>query len=244
MRTDYKKIAEQNTTILTEHLGAFLEGTWTLAHRISNTIDCCLAKILREGKELDSTLILRNMISDLCCALDSLERGGWRTVITSIRTSFEDYCCALQIYADPKAYPLFLKEELDIPKTVSFAKKNRDGYKDFGRMYGMFSSLSHHSRLILLARQVVFIKKDTICLAHLKPIDPNNLKAQANNLLFIAFLLMEGGLLIEEICTDLIETPYFFRTTPNGLERTHDTPESKFIIKLIEKVDQILKTST
>ena len=125
MRTAFKKAAKDNTDILHKHLGEFLEGTWSLARKSTDVIDTYRVRIKTEGKELDSTLVLRNIISDLCCCLDSLERGGCRTIDNNLRMSFEDYCCALQLHADPKAYALFLKEDLDVPKAVTFAKKQR-----------------------------------------------------------------------------------------------------------------------
>ena len=114
MRTAFKKAAKDNTDILHKHLGEFLEGTWSLARKSTDVIDTYRVRIKTEGKELDSTLVLRNIISDLCCCLDSLERGGCRTIDNNLRMSFEDYCCALQLHADPKAYALFLKEDLDV----------------------------------------------------------------------------------------------------------------------------------
>ncbi|MFI0435340.1 MAG: hypothetical protein ACH350_06405 [Parachlamydiaceae bacterium] len=244
MRTAFKKAAKDNTDILHKYLGEFLEGTWSLARKSTDVIDSYRVRIKTEGKELDSTLVLRNIISDLCCCLDSLERGGCRTIDNNLRMSFEDYCCALQLHADPKAYALFLKEDLDVPKAVTFAKKQRQGYEDFGQLYGHFSSISHHSRLILLARQVVSIENDMVCYAHLKPINPTKLTAQISRLIFIAFLLIEIGVLAEEICLDLVDTPYFGIKTPEGYQKRFDTPEALFILKLAARADSIFNPPT
>ncbi len=240
MREAFKKAAEENSRILHRELAEFLDGTWSLARKSSDVIDSCRVRIKTEGKELDSTLVLRNIISDLCCCLDSLERGGCRTIDNNLRMAFEDYCCALQLYADPKAYPLFLKEDLDIPQAITFAKKHRQGYEDFGQLYGHFSSILHHSRLILLARQVVSIENAMVCYAHLKPINPIKLTGQISKLIFIAFFLIEIGMLAEEICLGLIEAPYFGIKTPEGFQKRFDTPEAIFILKLAEKTDSIL----
>src|ERR1700685_3691311 len=99
MRNSFKKLAEENTEVLYKELAEFLDGTWSLAKRSSNVIDANLLRIKIEGKELDSNIVLRNIISDLCCCLDSLERGGCRTIDNNLRMAFEDYCCALQLYA-------------------------------------------------------------------------------------------------------------------------------------------------
>lgn len=240
MREAFKKAAEENSRILHRELAEFLDGTWSLARKSSDVIDSCRVRIKTEGKELDSTLVLRNIISDLYCCLDSLERGGCRTLLNNLRMAFEDYCLALQLHADPKAYTLFLKDELDAPKAVTFAKKQREGYKDFGQLYGLFSNISHHSQLTLLARQVVSIENDVVCYAHLKPINPTKLTPQVSNLVFIGFLLIEIGVLAEEICLDLIDKPYFGIKTSEGYQKRFDTPEAIFMLKLIEKADTIL----
>ena len=240
MRDEFKKRAEENSKILHEELAEFLNGTWILACKSSNVIDSCLGEIKTECKELDSTRILRNIISDLCCCLDSLERGGCRTIDNNLRMAFEDYCCAVQLYADPKAYSVFLKADLDAPKSVTFAKKQCEGYEDFGRLYGHFSSISHHSGPLLLARQIVSIENEMVCYAHLKPIKPTELTAQISKLIFIAFLLIEIGMLAEKISLDLIDTPYFGIKSQQGYQKRFDTPEAIFIRKLAKKTDSIL----
>jgi len=60
-----------------------------------------------------------------------------------------------------------------------------------------------------------------------------------SNLIFIAFLLIEVGILAEEICLDLVDTPYFGIKTPEGYQKRFDTPEAIFILKLAEKADSI-----
>ena len=240
MRRAFKKTAEENTKILHEELAEFFEGVWSLAEKSSNVIDANLVRIKDKGEILDSTIVLRNIISDLCCCLDSLERGACRTIDNNLRMAFEDYCCALQLNVDPKAYGLFLKEKFDISKAISFAKKYDQRYEDFGELYGRFSNISHHSRLILLARQIVSIENDVICYAHLKPINPTKLTAQISKLSFIAFLLIEIGVLGEEICLDLIDMPYFGCKTPEGYQRRLDTDEAIFILRLAEKTNVIL----
>ena len=196
-------------------------------------------KVKGDEKRLISILILRNIISDLCCCLDSLERGGNRTITNNLRMAFEDYCCAIAIQWNPKAYSLFLKKKLDIPRQVSFAKKYREGYEDFGKIYGMLSDISHHSKLSLVTRQVLFIERDIVYYAHLKPINPNKLIFQASSLRFIAFLLIEVGTMAEEICIDLIERPYFGIKTFEGYQKNLNIPEVIFSIKFDEKVSHL-----
>lgn len=243
MREAFKRAAENNSKVLHQHLGEFLDGTWALARKITDIIDRFRAEIPFEGKELDATLMLRNIISDLCSCLDGLERGGDRTVSNNLRMTFEDYCCAVQLHWDPKAYDLFVQEKLDIPGAVPFAKKLREGYQDFGRIYGLFSKISHHSQLALLARQILSIEHENsaICIAHLKPINPDKLIPQVINLAFIAFLLMEIGALAEEMCLAIVDMPlYFGIKTPDGYEKNFDIPEVAFILKLADKLDRVL----
>lgn len=242
MRLAFKKAAEKNTKVIEECLGEFIDGTWSLARKSCDIIDSYRAKIKNEGKELDSTLILRNIISDLCCCLDSLERGSNRTVTNNLRMAFEDYCCAIQIQWDPKAYTLFLNEKLDVPKAITFAKKFREGYGDFGEIYGKLSNISHHTKLTLLDRQVLSIENNTACYAHLKPINPNKLTSQMSDLIFIAFLLIELGTMAEEICIDLIENPYFGIKTSQGYQKRLDTSEALFIVKLAAKASEVFNS--
>lgn len=237
-------MAEENTEILYRVLGEFFEGTWAIAKKGSDSIDANLVKIKTEGKELYSTIMLRNIISDLCCCLDSLERGHWRTIVNSLRVALEDYCCALQLYADPEAYALFLIEKLDAPKSVTFAKRHRQQCEHFGRLYGEYSSIVHHSQLSLLTRQMVSIDNVVVCYAHLKSINPSKLTPQISTLPFIAFLLMEIGVLAEEICLNLVEEPYFGEKTKEGYQRRFDIPEAIFIRRLAEKAYALLHPPT
>lgn len=240
MREAFKKAAQRNTTILYQSLGEFIDGTWALAQKSTDVIDTFRAEIPCEGKELDTTLMLRNTISDLCSCLDALERGGDRTLQNNLRMAFEDFCLAVQLHWDTKAYDLFLKEKLSVPDAVPFAKKHKEGCQDFGRMYGLFSKISHHSRLLLLARQILFIdaKRNLICLAHLRPVNPAKLIPQVTNLTLIAFLLIEIGVLTEEMCHLIVDKPlYFGMKTSQGYEKRFDTPEAIFIMKLAGKLD-------
>lgn len=240
MRSAFKKQADQNTAIIQEHLGEFVEGTWILAQKCSNVIDSSLCSLpASSAKEAHIITLLRNTVSDLCCCLDVLERGAERTLVNNLRMTFEDYCLGLQVQFDPKAYHLFLKEDLQTPKAVTFAKNLKIGFEDFGILYRHFSKISHNSQLELLARQVVSIQDGVVQYTHLKTINPNCLIPQISNLSFIAFLLMEIGLLVEEICISQNTALHFGEKTTKGYKKRLDTPGAIFLIKLLDKAEVI-----
>jgi hypothetical protein len=74
---------------------------------------------------------------------------------------------------------------------------------------------------------------------HLKAINPDRLIPQISNLSFIAFLLMEIGLLAEEICISQNATLHFGEKTTEGYKKRLDTPGAIFLIKLLDKAEVI-----
>lgn len=175
---------------------------------------------------------MRNAISNLYCCLDSLERGHDRTVTSNLRMAFEDYCYAIAIHWNAEYYSLFMKEDLKVGQAISFAKKNRGNHKHFGELYGILSKITHHYDSTLLVRQILSMVGDVQYYAHLKPINPNKLFPQVFNLSLIAFLLLEVGAMAEEICIDLAEKPYFGIKILQEYQRSFDTSEDIFLIKL------------
>lgn len=50
MRLAFKKLAEQNTKIIEECLGEFIDGTWALARKSSDIIDLYYVRLKNEKK--------------------------------------------------------------------------------------------------------------------------------------------------------------------------------------------------
>ncbi len=131
MRDTFKKNADENKKVLYESLGEFVEGTWALGRKSKEIIDSYQAQITENGKELTALRMLQNTVLDLCCALDSLERGHSRTLANNLMMIFENYCVVLQLQSDSRAYSIFLKGDFESSKAVTLAKKQNREQKDF-----------------------------------------------------------------------------------------------------------------
>jgi len=71
--------------------------------------------------------------------------------------------------------------------------------------------------------------------------NPVKLIPQVSNLALIAFLLIEIGVLAEEICFQIVDKPlYFGLKTQKGYEKKFDTLEAIFVLKLADKLNSVL----
>lgn len=199
MRTEFQKLADQNMLASQEHLKKFYEAAWELAQKGTNIIGKCLniEEIGRNTKKYLLLVMLRNCISDLCCCLDSLERGHDRTVFNNIRMIFEDFCCVVHMNYDQKIFEKFLKGNHYASKSVGPAKNLRPNDAKLSVLYGELSKISHHTCPELVARQM--ISRDGI-LSHLKPIDLKKLHVQVNPLCMIIDFLKSIAEVAEQVC--------------------------------------------
>lgn len=231
MRNEFKKIAEENTEASQNHLKEFFEGSWCLAQISTKIIDRCLrtVEIAEDEKKTYLLVMLRNCISDICCCLDSLERGHQRTIDNNTRMIFEDFCCVVHINNDDKIYQKFLKGEHQASKSIGHAKKLRPNDAKFKHLYGKLSEISHHVDPSLIARQM--LTRDGL-LSHLKPIDPKKLRNQVTPLLPLIDILRSIGEFAEEMCLQFLETPYFWLKPST---RNIETSADKIIQQLANK---------
>jgi hypothetical protein len=240
MRSEFKKMAENNAIAAHRFLGDFYEGGWKLAHTSSQVIDQCLnmEEIVNDIKLTFLLIMLRNCISDICCNLDSLERGHDRTVLNNLRMTFEDFCCALHMHDDNTIYEKFLCGKHSASKSIDPAGKLRLNNPEFKSIYGRLSKVSHHMLPQLLARQMV--SREGL-LSHLKPLVPNRLHIQVYPLMIIVDFLRSIGEFAEEMCLHLLPTPYFWI---KPTERNLGTNEDILIRSLIQKAAPIFKITS
>lgn len=237
MRITFKNIAEENTLASQELLEDFYTVGWKLAQTSSKIIDKCLNmyEIANDVKKTHLLMMLHNCISDLCCCLDSIERGHDRTVLNNLRMVFEDFCCVLHMQNEDKIYKNFISNRHTATDSIGPAKKLRPNDKSFKWLYGELSKISHHKNVELLARQMVSREGQ---LSHLKPISPNKLSIQVFPILIIINFLRSIGKEAEKICIHLLPTPYFW-IGPS--KQNLKTEEDALILKLIPKADSIFK---
>lgn len=239
MRTQFKKIAEDNTITAYTLLEDFYRGGWQLAQTSSNVIDRCLnlRAIVGDVKTHNLLVMLRNCVSDICCCLDSVERGCDRTVLNNLRMVFEDFCCALHMYNNQSIYEKFLADKHSATDSIGPAGKLRPNDTKFKWIYGELSKASHHKSANFLARQMVTREG---LLSHLKPINPDRLYIQVNPLLIIVDFLRSIGEFAEEMCLYCLNTPYFWI---NLSERNLATKEDELIRRLAEKAKPIFRAT-
>lgn len=237
MRTEFKKIAEDNTVAAYQLLGDFYQGSWKLVQTSSNVVDRCrsLDTVANDLKKHNLLIMLRNSISDICCCLDSLERGHDRTILNNLRMIFEDFCCVLHIHSDNAVYEKFLANKHSATDSIGPAGKLRPNDTKFKWIYGELSKVSHHKAVELIARQMVTREGP---LSHLKPINPDRLHIQVYPLMIILDFLRSIGEVAEEMCLHLLAAPYFWTSSS---ERNLTTKEDDLIRRLFEKAKPIFE---
>lgn len=237
MRNEFKKIAEENSIASNQFLSEFYDGAWKLSQISSKVIDRCMNinEIANDEKKIILLVMLRNCISDICCCLDSLERGHNRTVWNNFRMIFEDFCLILHIHYDEEVFNKFINGNHQASKSVGAAKTLRPNDAKFKSLYGELSKISHHVLPELIARQMV-TKEGLI--SHLKPFNSDKLDIQSNPILFIIDFLRSIGELAEELCLEFLPKPYFWiKPSTRNLATTSD----RIILKLIQRAEQIRK---
>ena len=231
-RTEYKKIAEENTIISQQLLEEFYVVGWKLAIISSSVIDDCLStsEVVVDVKKTLLLLMLRNCISDICCCLDSLERGHERTVLNNLRMVFEDFCCVIHIHNDDVIYQKFINGQHQASKSIGTAKKLRVGDKKFDFLYGELSKVFHHVRPELIARQMQTRDGQ---LSHLKLINEKCLDVPKTPLYIIIDFLRSIGEFAEEICLNFLPSPYFWiKSSTRNLETSIDILIQKLVVKV------------
>jgi hypothetical protein len=235
MRDEFKQIADQNTATSCEFLNEFCQGGWKLAQTSSHLVQKCLNldAIANDLQKYHVFLMLHNCISDLCCCLDSIERGHDRTVLNNLRMVFEDFCCALHISSSHLVYEKFITNKHSATDSIGPAGKLRPNDAKFKHLYGELSKVSHHKAAELLARQMATRNGP---LTHLKSINPSRLHLQIYPLLIIVDFLRSICEVTEELCLHVLPNPYFW-IKPG--EPNLSTQEDALILCLIEKAKPI-----
>jgi hypothetical protein len=92
MRSSYKELAEIHDEAIHKYMGQLIDDVWEVVRTCSQAVDHCLRMdgVINNEKLISMLLILRNMVSDCCCCMDSLERGHERTIFNNIRMILED----------------------------------------------------------------------------------------------------------------------------------------------------------
>lgn len=246
MRNEFKKIAENNIKDFEEHLGDLLNRTWEVIRVSSFIIDKCLQveSVSDNPKHIHLLMMSRNLLSDCCCCLDSLERGHERTILNNLRMILEDLSCIIDATENEKVYAALQNGKHQASKSVSFAIKqySTQGIRD---LYGMLSKISHHMLSELFVRQ--WINRDGL-LSHIKPFNPNRHQTQLNILLMITHFARLSGEVAEKPHIDALEVPYFWTkqktrilSPPINITVSEITEK---IGKEMDRLDLLLSTTT
>lgn len=208
LRKDYKKTAEKNTSDIEQYLGDLLNKAWEVVRVSTLVIDKCLQiqSVIHSEKHIYLILMSRNLLSDCCCCLDSLERGHDRTIMNNLRMILEDLCCIIDATENENVYNALKKDKHQASKSITFATKHYSTH-DLNLLYGMLSKISHHQQPGLIVRQ--WINRDGL-MSHIKPYDPNRNKGQLNILLLLLHFSRLIGEVAEKPHIDVLEAPYFW----------------------------------
>ena len=238
MRNGFKKIAENNAKSIEADLGDLLNKTWEVVKVSSQVIDNCLkVQSIRDNtKIMNLLLISRNLLSDCCCCLDSLERGHERTIFNNLRMILEDLSAVMNASENENAYNALQGGKHQASQSVTFATKRYPTH-ELGYTYGWLSKISHHMEQGLIVRQ--WINQDGL-MAHIKPYDPNRRQAQLNALLTIMHFARLAGEIAEGLCLDELETPYFWTKE----KERHPSPAINIVVsEVAEKIDRMMHPS-
>lgn len=238
MRNCFKKIAENNAKTIEADLGDLLNKIWEVVRVSSQVIDNCLnvQSILDNTKLTNLLLISRNLLSDCCCCLDSLERGHERTIFNNLRMILEDLSAVMDASENEKAYNALQDGKHQASQSVTFATKCYPTH-ELGHTYGWLSKISHHKEQGLIVRQ--WINRDGL-MAHIKSYDPNRRQAQLNALLTIMHFTRLAGEIAEELCLDELETPYFWTKE----KERHPSPAINIVVsEIAEKINGMMHPS-
>jgi hypothetical protein len=234
----FKKIAENNVKSIEADLGDLLNKTWEVVSVSSQVIDNCLKvqSILDNAKTVNLLLISRNLLSDCCCCLDSLERGHERTIFNNLRMILEDLCTVMEASENEQVYNALQAGKHQASRSVTFATKRYPTH-GLGHTYGWLSDISHHKVQWLMVRQ--WINREGL-VAHIKPYDPNRRQPLLNAILTIMHLARFTGEIAEELCLDELEILYFWT---KGKER-HPSPAINIVMsEIAEKIHGMMRPS-
>lgn len=236
MRTEFKRATENYSKNFEEHLGDLLNKVWEVVTVSSHVIDNCLKvdSICNNKKYLHLLMMSRNLLSDCCCCLDSLERGFDRTVKNNLRMILEDLCCIIDASENENVYVALENGEHQASKSVSFAIKQYPS-QEIGRTYGRLSKTSHHMIPGFSTRQ--WVDQDR-ALSHLKPFDYNFCQVQLDIMTMVIHFACLIGVVAEKFCVDELEIPYFWTKQGKRRLRPINTTISKVLTEIGEKMEE------
>lgn len=208
LNKEFKSIAQTNEIIFKKILGDYHEKLWNFINICNDIIGEYSNITHNDEKKFLLITMLQNLMADLTCSLETLERGHEHVVSINLRSTFEHLCLIAHIYEDDLAYKKFFNNKHDVMHSVSHGFKKINQFKDFGRLYGELSNRAHQSNPAYIARQVVMHQGNIITLL-IKPINKNKFVFQAGSLINIIIFIQITTQLAEEICVDLIDRPCF-----------------------------------
>lgn len=236
MRYSFKKTAENNSKNFDEHLGDLLNKTWEVIRVSSHVIDNCLKveSVCNNKKYLHLLMMSRNLLSDCCCCLDTLERGFDRTIKNNLRMILEDLCCIIEASENEKIYVALQNGEHQASQSVSFAIKQYSSL-EIGRTYGRLSKTSHHMVPGLNTRQWV---DQELVISHLKPFDFNLCQVQLDILTMVIHFAGLVGEVAEKFCIDQLKTPYFWTKQKNRRSTSINIVICEVLQKIADKMKE------
>lgn len=240
LREEFKAQAKANENIFKDVLGDDFENLWNFVSKCSECLNICLNKTCYDEKKLYLIIMLRNLISDILCCLDAIERGHEQTVANNLRMTLEGFCLVFHMHKENSVFEDFKHGKHDTPKSVTYTTKFKPSYNTLGRLYGELSKISHQSRFDLIARQIIERPNTTAIFSHIKPINQSNFKSQTNFLLLIILILRSIAELAEEICINNLEQPYFWKKNESGFQQKLNTKEDEFMHKFCMRAKGIL----
>lgn len=238
MRNSFKEIAIKNSKHIEIDLGDLLNKIWEVIRVSSQVIDNCLkVQSIRDNDKLLNLLIMsRNLLSDCCCCLDSLERGHDRTIFNNLRMILEDLSSVMNASEDENVYIALKDGKHQASQSITFAVKHYPTH-ELGHTYGWLSKISHHKEQSLLARQ--WINRNGL-MAHIKPYDPKRRNAQLNALLTTMHFARLAGEVAEKLCLDELVNFYFWTKE----KERHTSPEINILVSdVAEKIGRMLHST-